>query len=200
MAEVRQFCREVWGKNWWDVAEDVKEARKRVASSALGGEPADDATATLAGDVEVARAATKQAAANAAAASAAKAKRVAAEAEAEKRFEKARVLEWAEGGAVGVANAAAARLVAHVQQAHDGSIASIHSSEGDAKRARVAVRLTQASGLRLTVIAHASKQDREAIFYRRDGDVLLSELEDGDLVYPYSEYPDGFDDLTSPGR
>ena len=58
MSEVRQFCRETWGKNWWDVAEDVKEARKRVASGVLGGEPADEATATLAGDVEAARTAT----------------------------------------------------------------------------------------------------------------------------------------------
>ena len=190
MAEVRKFCRETWGKDWWDVAENVKEARKRVAAGVLGGEPADEATAALAGDVEAARAATEKAARKAAAASAAKAKRDAAEAEAEKRYEDARELEWAAGGAVGVANAAAARLVEQVQQAHVGT-ASIRSSDGDAKRARVAVRVTRAGGRKITIIVAAG---RRPCFYRRDGDVVLSEFED-DPVYPYDEF--AMNDLLS---
>ena len=195
MAEVRQFCRETWGKDWWDVAEDVKEARKRVAAGALGGEPADEATAALAGDVEAARAATKKAASKTAAASAAKAKRDAAEAEAEKRYDDAREVEWAAGGAAGVANAAAARLVENVQQARVGT-ASIRSSDGDAKRARVAVRVTQAGGRKMTIIVDAGSDHggRRPCFYRRDGDVLLSDFED-DPVYPYDEF--AMDDLLS---
>ena len=49
MAETRKKCKEIWGKSWYDVAEDVQGARKRVAAAALGGPAADEASTALAG-------------------------------------------------------------------------------------------------------------------------------------------------------
>ena len=66
LADVRKFCRDTWGKEWYEVQEAVKEARKRVAAAALGGPPADEVHRVLAGDVTEARKATKLAAAGAA--------------------------------------------------------------------------------------------------------------------------------------
>ena len=59
MGEVRRVCRETWGKDWYEVSDDVKEARKCVAAASLGGPPADDASVALAGDMATARAATE---------------------------------------------------------------------------------------------------------------------------------------------
>ena len=58
LKQVRQFCRETWGADWYEVDEDVKDARKRVATASLGGATADEASRALAGDVEEARAQT----------------------------------------------------------------------------------------------------------------------------------------------
>ena len=49
---IRKKCREIWGKDWYEVAEDVKEARKLVAAAALGGTLADTATCALANGEE----------------------------------------------------------------------------------------------------------------------------------------------------
>lgn len=53
------MCRETWGKDWYEVADDVKEARKCVAAASLGGPAADNASVALAGDMATARAATE---------------------------------------------------------------------------------------------------------------------------------------------
>ena len=66
LAEARKMCKKIWGKGWYDVAEDVQGARKLVAAAVLGGPAADEASITLAGDVAAAREATKQAAAKSA--------------------------------------------------------------------------------------------------------------------------------------
>lgn len=65
-SDVRTFCRETWGKEWYEVEDDMKEARKRVAAAALGGAPAEEIHSVLAGDVTEARNATELAAATAA--------------------------------------------------------------------------------------------------------------------------------------
>jgi hypothetical protein len=52
LTDIRKKCREFWGKDWYEAAEDVKEARKLVAAAALGGAPADSATRALANGEE----------------------------------------------------------------------------------------------------------------------------------------------------
>ena len=83
LSEVRTRCRETWGKDWYEVADDMKEARKCVAAAALGGPPADDASVKLAGDMTAARAATEIAAEQAAEQAKRQAERLVARAEAE---------------------------------------------------------------------------------------------------------------------
>jgi hypothetical protein len=91
--EVRTKCRETWGKDWYEVADDAKEARKCVAAAALGGPPADEASITLAGDMATARAATEVAAEQAADDAKRRAERLAARAEAEAREEQQEAAE-----------------------------------------------------------------------------------------------------------
>ena len=59
--EIRKFCRETWGKLWWDCTEEVTEARKSVAVAALGGPPADAAAVALAEDACSSQACSSQA-------------------------------------------------------------------------------------------------------------------------------------------
>ena len=87
LSEVRTKCRETWGKDWYEVADDVKEARKCVAAAVLGGPPADDASVALAGDMATARASTEIAVEQAAHDVKRQAERLAARAEAEAREE-----------------------------------------------------------------------------------------------------------------
>lgn len=91
--EVRAKCRETWGKEWYEVADDVKEARKCVATAALGGPRADDASVALAGDMAAARAATEIAAERAAHDAKRRAERLAALDEAEAREEEQEAAE-----------------------------------------------------------------------------------------------------------
>lgn len=93
LGEVRAKCRETWGKDWHEVADDEKEARKCVATAALGGPPADDASIALAGDMAAARAATESAAEQAAHEAKRQAERVAARDEAEAREEEQEAAE-----------------------------------------------------------------------------------------------------------
>ena len=62
LSQVRKMCKEIWGKDWYNVAEDVQGARKLVAAAVLGGPAADEASITLVGDVAAAREATEQSA------------------------------------------------------------------------------------------------------------------------------------------
>ena len=93
VSEVRTKCRETWGKDWYEVADDVKEARKCVAAAVLGGPPADDASVALAGDMATARAATESAAEQVAHDAKRQAERLAARAEAEAREEEQHAAE-----------------------------------------------------------------------------------------------------------
>lgn len=90
LKQVRQLCRETWGPDWYDVDEDLKDARKRVAMASLGGTEADEASRALAGNVEEARAQTamllRQAEEAAAKREEAKSMRKKAEAKSDKAF------------------------------------------------------------------------------------------------------------------
>jgi hypothetical protein len=86
----RQFCRETWGHDWYDVDDEVKDARKHVARALLSGAAPEEASHALAGDVQEARMQTASKAQQAAEAAAkrekAAAKREKAQLKADKEF------------------------------------------------------------------------------------------------------------------
>jgi hypothetical protein len=90
LTQVRQFCRETWGHDWYDVDDEVKDARKHVARALLSGAAPEEASHALAGDVQEARMQTASKAQQAAEAAAkrekAAAKREKAQLKADKEF------------------------------------------------------------------------------------------------------------------